>query len=193
MSRKTPQITRQNPQILVILHNGFAPIFQRKIEIRLNYYTIVNHLGLNTELTKAIAIGHDLGHAPFGHQGEFILSTISEREYNKNNVNAPFGMPENWKCEIPYYGDINQHRNVIENVANAILKDTPLIAPMEEGIRGLELGNSMLLAGLKDKVVTLPMDADEYAAELEKLIATSRYQKKTVAAEATAEDMSKSF
>ena len=64
---------------------------------------------------------------------------------------------------------------------------------MEEGIRGLELGNSMLLAGLKDKVVTLPMDADEYAAELEKLVATSRYQKKTVAAAANAEDMAKSF
>ena len=28
-------------------------------------YTISNCLGLNTELTKAIAIGHDLGHAPF--------------------------------------------------------------------------------------------------------------------------------
>ena len=51
----------------------------------------------------------------------------------------------------------------------------------------------MLLAGLKDKVVTLPMDSDEYAAELEKLIATSRYQKKTVATAASAEDMAKSF
>ena len=28
-------------------------------------YTIANTLGLNTELTRAIAIGHDLGHAPF--------------------------------------------------------------------------------------------------------------------------------
>lgn len=36
-------------------------------------YTIANYLGLNTELTAAIAIGHDLGHAPFGHEGEKIL------------------------------------------------------------------------------------------------------------------------
>lgn len=36
-------------------------------------YTIANYLGLNTELTMAIAIGHDLGHAPFGHEGEKIL------------------------------------------------------------------------------------------------------------------------
>lgn len=44
-------------------------------------YTIANQLGLNTELTKAIAIGHDIGHAPFGHGGEVILSEILEK-YN---------------------------------------------------------------------------------------------------------------
>lgn len=40
-------------------------------------YTIANYLGLNTELTKAIAVAHDLGHSPFGHEGEKILSEIS--------------------------------------------------------------------------------------------------------------------
>lgn len=44
-------------------------------------YTIANELGLNTELTKAIAVGHDLGHTPFGHQGEKILAEIAKREY----------------------------------------------------------------------------------------------------------------
>ena len=39
-------------------------------------YSIANFLGLNTELTAAIAIGHDLGHAPFGHVGEYILRDI---------------------------------------------------------------------------------------------------------------------
>ncbi len=36
--------------------------------------TIGKHLGLNTELIEAIALGHDLGHAPFGHDGENALS-----------------------------------------------------------------------------------------------------------------------
>ncbi|MBR1736187.1 MAG: HD domain-containing protein [Firmicutes bacterium] len=40
-------------------------------------YTIANDLGLNTELTRAIAIAHDLGHAPFGHEGESILKKIT--------------------------------------------------------------------------------------------------------------------
>ena len=39
---------------------------------------IANQLGLNTELTRAISIGHDLGHAPFGHQGEAVLNALSE-------------------------------------------------------------------------------------------------------------------
>lgn len=36
--------------------------------------TIGKYLGLNTELIEAIALGHDLGHAPFGHDGEVALS-----------------------------------------------------------------------------------------------------------------------
>ena len=39
-------------------------------------HTISNYLGLNNELTKAIAIAHDIGHSPFGHQGEYILNDI---------------------------------------------------------------------------------------------------------------------
>ena len=41
-------------------------------------HTIAHELGLNTELTKAIAVGHDLGHAPFGHGGEVILTKIAK-------------------------------------------------------------------------------------------------------------------
>ncbi len=39
--------------------------------------TIAKMLGLNQELTEAIALGHDLGHAPFGHDGEKALSKCS--------------------------------------------------------------------------------------------------------------------
>ena len=44
-------------------------------------YTIAHALGLNTELTRAIAVGHDLGHAPFGHHGETILSEIINKKF----------------------------------------------------------------------------------------------------------------
>ena len=45
-------------------------------------------LGLNIELTEAIALAHDLGHTPFGHAGEHILSDLyqqhTQRYFNHN-------------------------------------------------------------------------------------------------------------
>jgi dGTPase len=40
--------------------------------------TIAKSLRLNESLTEAIALGHDLGHTPFGHAGEYILNEICE-------------------------------------------------------------------------------------------------------------------
>ena len=45
--------------------------------------SIANYLGLNAELTRTIAVTHDIGHSPFGHKGEEILSEISEREFGE--------------------------------------------------------------------------------------------------------------
>lgn len=42
--------------------------------------TIGKALRLNNELLEAIALGHDVGHAPFGHAGERQLNRICERE-----------------------------------------------------------------------------------------------------------------
>ncbi len=38
--------------------------------------TIANGLSLNSDLTEAIALGHDLGHTPFGHAGERALNSV---------------------------------------------------------------------------------------------------------------------
>lgn len=46
--------------------------------------TIAKKLGLNEELTKAISIGHDLGHAPFGHQGEIVIKKLSQEHLGKD-------------------------------------------------------------------------------------------------------------
>lgn len=41
--------------------------------------TIARGLGLNEDLTEAIALGHDLGHTPFGHTGEDAISTCLKK------------------------------------------------------------------------------------------------------------------
>jgi len=40
--------------------------------------TVGRHLGLNEDLIEAIALGHDIGHAPFGHDGETFLSRLCQ-------------------------------------------------------------------------------------------------------------------
>ena len=40
--------------------------------------TIARSLRLNEDLVEAIALGHDLGHTPFGHSGETVLNELKE-------------------------------------------------------------------------------------------------------------------
>lgn len=48
------------------------------LEVSQNARTIGKALRLNEDLVEAIALGHDLGHTPFGHAGEYILNEIYE-------------------------------------------------------------------------------------------------------------------
>ena len=46
--------------------------------------TIARALRLNEDLTEAIALGHDLGHTPFGHIGERVLDSLSKNGFKHN-------------------------------------------------------------------------------------------------------------
>ncbi|MBO9464834.1 deoxyguanosinetriphosphate triphosphohydrolase [Tropicibacter sp. R15_0] len=48
------------------------------IEVAQVARTIANALGLNTDLTEAVALAHDLGHTPFGHTGEDALDLLMQ-------------------------------------------------------------------------------------------------------------------
>jgi dGTPase len=43
--------------------------------------TVARALGLNEDLTEAIGLGHDLGHAPFGHLGESVLDACLRERF----------------------------------------------------------------------------------------------------------------
>jgi dGTPase len=45
--------------------------------------TVARALGLNEDLTEAIALGHDLGHPPFGHTGEEALDEILSERFGR--------------------------------------------------------------------------------------------------------------
>lgn len=48
------------------------------IEVAQVARTVAGALGLNTELTEAVALAHDLGHTPFGHTGEDALDALMQ-------------------------------------------------------------------------------------------------------------------
>jgi dGTPase len=54
------------------------------IEVQQVARTIARALNLNEDLTEAIALGHDLGHTPFGHAGEEALSELLPGGFRHN-------------------------------------------------------------------------------------------------------------
>lgn len=54
------------------------------LEVSQNARTIAKALRLNEVLVEAIALGHDLGHTPFGHAGEFVLNELCTEGFRHN-------------------------------------------------------------------------------------------------------------
>ncbi|WDV44513.1 deoxyguanosinetriphosphate triphosphohydrolase [Clostridiaceae bacterium M8S5] len=46
--------------------------------------TIARAIRINEDLTEAIALGHDLGHTPFGHAGEMVLNNLHKAGFKHN-------------------------------------------------------------------------------------------------------------
>jgi dGTPase len=85
-------------------------------------YTIANYLGLNTELTNAISIGHDLGHAPFGHAGETFLKDIVEKEIGETFWHERNSLRFVDKCEtLPDHNGIEYNLNLTYAVRDGVV------------------------------------------------------------------------
>lgn len=54
------------------------------LEVSQNARTIAKALRMNEDLVEAIALGHDLGHTPFGHAGEHVLNELCEDGFRHN-------------------------------------------------------------------------------------------------------------
>lgn len=100
--------------------------------------TISNGLGLNCDLTEAIALGHDIGHTPFGHAGERILHEIMspkptiEAQHSKNTVIAR--LDEDTDKYVKYFG----FKHNCQSIRNAIRHEC------NYGENGLDLTNFTL-------------------------------------------------
>ncbi len=104
---------------------------------------------------------------------------------------AGFARPEVWNVEVPFDNAPAQHATLTQNMVDAILDGTPLIAPAAEGMNSVELANAALYSSLLGQTLELPLDGAAYEQKLQDLIASSRFEKKVV--EIKGEDFTKSF
>lgn len=72
---------------------------------------ICKHLGLNEELALAIATGHDLGHAPFGHSGEKYINQIISK-----HIDRDFGHEKNSLRFIDKYETLQNSKGFEQNL-----------------------------------------------------------------------------
>lgn len=71
--------------------------------------TIARALSLNEDLTEAIAMGHDLGHAPFGHTGEKVLNSLLTEGFHHNLQSVRI---------ITMIEDLNLTKETIDGIKN---------------------------------------------------------------------------
>ena len=81
--------------------------------------TITRALGLNEDLAEAIAMGHDLGHTPFGHAGEVALTKCLGKPFCHNEQSL----------RVVDYLDDGQGLNLTYEVRNGILCHTGSVWP----------------------------------------------------------------
>ena len=114
--------------------------------------TIANELGLNAELTKAISIAHDIGHAPFGHQGEKVLRELSKRYLRQDFWHERNGL--RFVDNIELLADENNMR-----------KNLDLTYAVRDGI--LSHCGEVDLNGLKPRSIAIPLEAFDTAGKYE--------------------------
>ena len=103
----------------------------------------------------------------------FYKLEMSEREFCKT-WQGGFGEPNHEVIEVETDGKNPQHIGILNNFANAILGIEPLFVNGTEGIRGVQLMDSMLLSTWLGKDVAIPIDDELYLSELNKRVATGR-------------------
>lgn len=118
--------------------------------------TIARQLGLNEDLTEAIALAHDLGHPPFGHAGEEALNECM-REYGGFEHNEHgLRIVEQLEYRYPDFPGLNLSWEVLQALAlHSKRRQTPEIQEFETG------GRPLLEAQVVDAADSLAYDTHD--------------------------------
>ena len=93
------------------------------------------------------------------------------------HADTSFGTPNKTVENVVADGVETAHAGITQNFTDALLHGTPLLAPSEEGVNGLNISNAMYLSSWLNRPVELPVDQELYWNELQKRIAASKGEK----------------
>lgn len=68
---------KHKTQVYIVAGDHYRTRMTHSLEVAQISRTIARGLQLNEDLTEAIALGHDVGHTPFGHTGEAIMNELT--------------------------------------------------------------------------------------------------------------------
>lgn len=81
-SKAFRRLKRKTQVFLATAGDHFRTRLTHTLEVAQIARTVARALFLNEDLTEAIALGHDLGHTPFGHAGEAVLDEVYQPGFN---------------------------------------------------------------------------------------------------------------
>lgn len=118
--------------------------------------TLARRLGLNEDLTEAIALSHDLGHPPFGHAGETALNEAMKEQGGFEHNRHGLRIVELLEYPYAHFPGLNLTWELREAMAqHSKRRDAPEIKPY------LELGQPLLEAQVADAADSLAYDAHD--------------------------------
>ena len=110
----------------------------------------------------------------------YIRNEIDSAEHCKTSADG-FKKPVSEQIIVETDGQNDQHAGIINNFTAALLGKEELFVSGIDGMAGVQLMNAIELSGWRDGArVTLPVDEDEYLAELDARRANSRHKENVV-------------
>ena len=129
------------------------------IEVASTARSIARALRLNEDLTETIALAHDLGHSPFGHKGEDVLSRLMKGHGGFEHNAQSLRIVEELEQKYPNFSGLNLTWEVREGLSKHHMPDRH---PSRR--KGFSANNSSLeaqVANLADEITYYSHDLDD--------------------------------
>ncbi len=151
--------------------------------------TIARGLDLNEDLTEAIAIGHDMGHTPFGHAGEQALGELLPGGFRHNEqsvriidlLEANGGLNLTWEVREGILKHSKPREGIFEELGERYWSESewgdPLASTLEGQIVRLSDSVAYLNHDIADAVRAGLLDPDDLPAEARRVLGETHSQR----------------